>query len=59
MWRYKLVHMGLLAPEESRIKAWEAKLNELGGKGWEAIAVMEQAEGWCVLFKMPHEVGTY
>jgi hypothetical protein len=59
MWRYKLVPMGLPPREESRIKAWEAKLNELGGEGWEAVAVIEQADGWCVLLKMPHEVGTY
>jgi hypothetical protein len=59
MWRYKLVSMGLLAHDAARISAWEAKLNELGGQGWEAIAVMEQADGWWVILKMPHEVGTY
>ncbi len=59
MWRYKLVPMGLLARDESRLEAWEAKLNELGREGWEAVAVLEQADGWCVLLKMPHEIGTY
>jgi hypothetical protein len=59
MWRYKLVRMEIPAREESRIEAWEAKLNEVGGEGWEAVAVIEQADGWCVLLKMPHEVGTY
>jgi hypothetical protein len=59
MWRYKLVHMGLLAHQESRIDAWEAKLNQLGGEGWEAVSVIEHADGWFVLLKMPHEVGTY
>lgn len=59
MWRYKFVPMGLLAREESRIDAWEAKLNELGGEGWEAVAVIEQGDDWFVLLKMPHEVGTY
>ncbi len=59
MWRYKLVPMEPLAREESRIKAWEAKLDDLGGEGWEAVAVIEQTDGWCVLLKMFHEVGTY
>lgn len=59
MWRYKLVPMGRLAPADSRIDAWETTLNALGGEGWEAIAVIGQADGWCVLFKMPHGVGTY
>ena len=36
MWRYKLVPMG--RPRESQIEAWEAKLDELGGEGWEAVA---------------------
>jgi hypothetical protein len=57
MWRYKLVAMGSLS--ESQITAWEAKLNELGSEGWEAVAVIEQTDGWCVLLKMPHQVGTY
>jgi hypothetical protein len=51
--------MGLLAGEESQLKAWEATLNELGREGWEAVAVIEQLDGWCVLLKMPHELGTY
>jgi hypothetical protein len=59
MWRYKLVPMGPPGRQESQIKAWEAKLNELGGEGWEAIAVIEQTDGWCVLLKMAHEVGTF
>lgn len=59
MWRYKLVAMGLQGRQESQIKAWEAKLNELGGKGWEAVAVIDQTDGWCVLLKMPHEVSTF
>jgi hypothetical protein len=57
MWRYKLVAMGSLS--ESKITAWEAALNELGGEGWEAVAVIEQPDGWCILLKMPHEVATY
>jgi hypothetical protein len=59
MWRYKLVRMGLPFREETRIEAWEAKLNELGGEGWEAVAVIQQPDAWWVLLKMPHEVGTY
>jgi hypothetical protein len=59
MWRYKLVPMRFPGWEESQIKAWEAKLNELGGEGWEAVAVVAQTDGWYVLLKMPHEVGTY
>jgi len=57
MWRYKLIPMGLPAGEE--IKTWEGKLNDLGAEGWEAVAVFQQTDGWCVLLKMPHEVGTY
>ena len=57
MWRYKLVAMGSLTA--SQIPAWEAKLNELGGEGWEVAAVLQQPEGWCVLLKMPHQVATY
>jgi hypothetical protein len=57
MWRYKLVVMRSLS--ESQMTAWEAKLNELGGEGWEAVAVIPQADGWCVLLKMPHAVATY
>jgi hypothetical protein len=59
MWRYKLVPMGRPGPEKSRIEAWEAKLDDLGGEGWEAVAVIEDADGWCVLLKMPREVGTF
>jgi hypothetical protein len=59
MWRYKVVPMGAPGRDGSQIKACEAKLNELGGEGWEAFAVIEQADGWCVLLKMPHEVGTF
>lgn len=29
------------------------------GKGWEAVAVIDQTDGWCVLLKMPHEVSTF
>lgn len=59
MWRYKLVPMEALAREQSRLKEWEAKLNDLGGEGWEIVAVIGQTDPWCVLLKMPHEVGTY
>lgn len=59
MWRYRLVPMAPAGREEAQIRGLEAKLNELGGEGWEAVAVIAQTEGWCVLFKMPHEVGTY
>jgi hypothetical protein len=59
MWRYKLVRMDLPGREDSQIKAWEAKLNALGGEGWEVVAVVGQNEGWYVLLKMPHEVGTF
>jgi hypothetical protein len=59
MWRYKLVRMDLLGWEQSQMTAWEVRLNELGGEGWEAIAVVEQAGGWGVLFKMPHEVAAF
>jgi hypothetical protein len=31
----------------------------VGGEGWEAVAVIQQGDGWWVLLKMPHEVGTY
>jgi hypothetical protein len=48
-----------LARDESRLKMWEAKLNELGGEGWEVVTVIGHGDRWCVLFKMPHEVGTY
>ena len=59
MWRYKLVSMEPPSREDSQINVWEAKLNELGGEGWEAVTVIEQTDGWCVLLKMPHEVGTF
>jgi hypothetical protein len=59
MWRYKLVPMGPLAREETRLEFWEGKLSELGGEGWEAVAVVGQGDWWCVLLKMPHDVGTY
>jgi hypothetical protein len=59
MWRYKLVPMGPPGRQDVQIKAWETKLNELGGEGWEAVAVIEQPDGWCVLLKMPHEVGAF
>jgi hypothetical protein len=51
--------MALPGREESQIKAWEATLNELGREGWEAVAVVPQSDGWCVLLKMAHEVGTF
>jgi hypothetical protein len=51
--------METLAREDSRLKIWEEKLNELGGDGWEVVSVIGQADRWCVLLKMPHEVGTY
>ena len=59
MWRYKLVPMDPVGREESQIRTWETRLNELGGEGWEAVAVIQQTDGWYVLFKMPHEVGTF
>ncbi len=34
MWRYKLVRIDL-PDREAEIIACEAKLNELGGEGWE------------------------
>jgi hypothetical protein len=48
--------MGSLS--ESKITDREATLNELGGEGWEAVAVIEQTDGWCVLLKMP-QIATY
>jgi hypothetical protein len=59
MWRYKLVRMDLSGWEESQIKASEARLNDLGAEGWEAVAVIEQAGGCGVLFKMAHEVASF
>lgn len=58
MWRYKLVRIDL-PDREAEIRACEAKLNELGGEGWEVIAVIERGDGWLALFKMPHEVGSF
>jgi hypothetical protein len=59
MWRYKLVLMNLPGREQSQIDACEGRLNELGGEGWEAVAVVGQGDGWWVLFKMPHEVASF
>jgi hypothetical protein len=60
MWRYKLVPVRLPSRPDSHVEPLEAELNGLGSEGWEAVAVMQQIDGWCwVLFKMPHEVGTY
>lgn len=59
MWRYKLVRMDLPGWEPSHVRACEVQLNELGGEGWEAVAVIEQAGGWGVLFKMPHEIPAF
>jgi len=60
MWRYKLVPIRLPTRQDSEAKAGEAELNALGGEGWEAVAVIQQTDGWCwVLLKMPHGVGTY
>lgn len=59
MWRYRLVRMDLSGWEESQIKACEARLNDLGGEGWEAVAVIEQNDWLGVLFKMPHEVASF
>jgi hypothetical protein len=59
MWRYKLVRMAPPGHEPSQIEDREARLNELGGEGWEAVAMIERADGWWLLFKMPHEVGTF
>jgi hypothetical protein len=59
MWRYKLVRMNLSGWEESQVKACENRLNELGSEGWEAVALIELADGWGMLFKMVHEVATF
>lgn len=59
MWRYKLVHTDLPGREPSEIGACEAQLNELGGEGWEVVAVIGRADGWWMLFKMPHEVASF
>lgn len=59
MWRYKVVAIAVPTRHGASLEACEAKLNELGGEGWEAVAVIQQGDGWWVLLKMPHEVGTY
>jgi len=59
MWRYKLVRMNLSGWEESQVKACETRLNELGSEGWEAVALIELADGWGMLFKMAHEVASF
>jgi hypothetical protein len=59
MWRYKLVRIDLPVGEEAEITACEAKLNELGGEGWEVVAVIPRGAGWLALLKMPHTVGTF
>jgi hypothetical protein len=59
MWRYKAVCVSPPGRESSQIKALEAQLNELGAEGWEAVAVIPQADGWCVLFKMPYAVASF
>lgn len=59
MWRYKLVHLDLPGQEPPQAMACEAYLNELGGDGWEAISVVQAADRWWVLLKMPHEVASF
>jgi len=59
MWRYKLLRMSLAGWEDSQVKACEARLNDLGGEGWEAVAVIEQKDGLGVLLKMAHEVASF
>jgi hypothetical protein len=41
------------------MRACEALLNDLGEEGWEVVAVIEQKDGWGVLFKMTHEVASF
>ena len=59
MWRYKLVRMNVSGWEQSQVRACEAQLNELGGQGWEAVAVIQQGDVWGVLLKMSHEVASF
>jgi hypothetical protein len=60
MWRYKLILLRLPSQQDPQASACEAELNVLGGEGWEAVAVVQQTNGWCwVILKMPHQVGTY
>ncbi len=59
MWRYKLVCVSPPGREQSQIRACEAQLNELGGEGWEVIAVIQQGDTWWVLFKMSHVVASF
>ena len=59
MWRYKLVRLNFRGWEPSELLAPEAQLNELGGAGWEAVAVIGDGNTYAVLLKMPHEVGTF
>jgi hypothetical protein len=59
MWRYKLVRLNLRGWEPSELGASEAQLNELGGDGWEAVAVIGEGDTYAVLLKMPREVGTF
>jgi hypothetical protein len=51
--------MNLSDWEESQVKACETRLNELGSEGWEAVARIELAGGWGMLFKMAHEVASF
>jgi hypothetical protein len=51
--------MSLAGWEDSQVKACEARLNDLGGEGWEAVAVIEQKDGLGVLLKMAHEVASF
>jgi hypothetical protein len=59
MWRYKLVRLELPRVEPSEIATCEGRLNELGGEGWEIVAVIERGESLCAFLKMPYEVGTF
>jgi hypothetical protein len=59
MWRYKLVPMDMPGRQQAAINSCEAKLNELGGEGWEIVAVIASGDSWLTLLKMPHEIGTF
>ena len=51
--------MDLPVEEEAEITAGEAKLNKLGGEGWEVVAVIARDAGPLAFLKMPHELGTF
>jgi hypothetical protein len=51
--------MDLPGREDPQIRAWEAKLNDLGADGWEVVAVVQPSDDCFVLLKMPHQAGTF